>query len=82
MPITRAKSQHPLQVYLRQLTPEGREKLAEECGTTYDYLRKMCGNGGRQPSPALARTIAEKTGLDKAVLRPDIWEPEEQEAAA
>ena len=70
----RTKNDHPFQVYLRKLTPEQREKLAEDCGTKYDYLRKLCGNGGRKPSPELAKAIEENTGIHKGHLRPDIWD--------
>ncbi|WCD55606.1 hypothetical protein VAITEPHAGE_26 [Vibrio phage Vaitephage] len=83
MPINkRLKSEHPFQVYLRSLSPEQREKLADDCGTKYDYLRKLCGNGGRQPSPELAKTIEQFTGIHRGLLRPDIWEaPKDSQAA-
>lgn len=89
----RSKSEHIFQVYLRSLNQEERETLVTRCKTTYDYLRKLCGNGGRKPSPALAKTIAEevhKLSLEinkggdicKGHLRPDIWEVPKQSKAA
>lgn len=77
---TRTKSDHPFQTYLRSLSPEQREKLAEDCGTKYDYLRKLCGNGGRKPSPELAKKIEEITGIHRGHLRPDIWDAPKDDA--
>lgn len=75
----RTKSDHPFQVYLRALSPKGREALAEACDTTYDHLRRLCGNEKhRRPSIELAIKIAEHTGLDKSLFRPDVWEPEKK----
>lgn len=79
MPKKRTKSQHPFQVYLRALSPTGREALATACGTTYDHLRRLCGNENhRRPSIELAMKIADHTGLDKSLFRPDVWEPEKK----
>lgn len=81
---TTKKSQHPFQVYLRNLSAEEREKLAKDCGSKYDYIRKLCGNGKnkRKPSPDLSKKLEKITGIDRAHFRPDIWDlPKKKKAA-
>lgn len=82
MPKTQQTKVHPFQAYLKTLTPAQRDDLAEKCGTSYDYMRKLCGPSGRRPSINMAKLLEQHTGIDKAVLRPDVWElPKGKEAA-
>lgn len=79
---TTKKSKHPFQVYLRNLNADERTKLANECGSKYDYIRKLCGNEGRKPSPELSKKLEQITGINRAHFRPDIWDlPKKKKAA-
>lgn len=42
-------------------------ELAERCGIHFSYLSQL-ESGVRQPSAALARTLAEKLGVDFAAI--------------
>lgn len=64
--------------YLKTLTPEQKRQYAKACGTTREYLAQLSGNFS-QPSPQLARKLAEESGGQVTLtdLRPDIWLPDE-----
>lgn len=62
-----------LKAYFEATKPKERRVLAEQCGTSEEYLR-FCANGYRRPSPTMAmKLVAAEPRLKLAELRPDIW---------
>lgn len=53
----------------RELTLQA---LADRIGTSPGYLHDL-EKGRRRPSPALAKTIEEKTGISRRVLLPEVF---------
>lgn len=54
-------------------TPEQRRNLAKRLGTSYIYLSHVC-QGRRQLSWENALRYAAALKIDRALIRPDIWE--------
>lgn len=62
-----------LKAYFEATKPKERRALAEQIGTSEEYLR-LCANGHRQTGHVLAmKLVAAEPRLTLAELRPDIW---------
>ncbi|MGE5650925.1 MAG: hypothetical protein ACM34A_12080 [Bacillota bacterium] len=62
-----------MKAYMQQSTPEEREKLAKEVGSTVGYFYQIAG-GHKRPGPSLCKSlVAAEPRLTLGELRPDIW---------
>ena len=60
--------------WLRSLDKQALAAVAAACCTTAEYIRQISHfYGGRRPSVAMAKLLAEHTGLPRAAWRPDVW---------
>ncbi len=59
--------------FWKSLDKAEKVSLSEKCSSTPDYLRKIFCNPWRKPGTNLAKSLAEQTGLEKEVFRPDVW---------
>ena len=53
--------------------PETRKQLAQQLGTSQQYLYQIATNR-RRPSPAFSRKLEQVTGIHRSNFRPDIWD--------
>lgn len=71
---------HPITIYREQ-----HQLTLEQAGAQFGISKPSMWRieaGEQMPSPSLAKTIADKTGIPLWKLRPDIWDqPKDGEAA-
>lgn len=70
-----------LQQWLRDASPDERERVATAVQTSVAYLYQLAG-GHRRPGIDLAKRLASETGVPRAALRPDVWGDVEHEPSA
>ena len=62
-----------MKTYLKQATPEEREKLAKAVSSSVAYFYQIAG-GHKKPGPALCKALVRaEPKLTLGELRPDIW---------
>lgn len=62
----------PFKKYWTALSPQEKNQLASDLGTSFAYLSQIA-NGDRDPGHKLAKKMREKTGLSLKQIRPDIY---------
>jgi hypothetical protein len=63
-----------MKTYLKQATPEAREALAAEVGSSVGYFYLIAG-GHRNPGTDLCKLLVEaEPNLTLHDLRPDVWD--------
>jgi len=70
-----------MKIYWKKLSFIEKQKLAENIGTTPNYLRQVFLYG-RKPGHEITKKIEKFTNIPRYELRPDIYPPEEYKKAS
>ncbi|EGR3070276.1 hypothetical protein DMW20_12000 [Vibrio parahaemolyticus] len=65
------KRDHPFWRYWRGLSDEQKTEFAKSVGSSVNTLRQI---PDAQVSTSLAKKISERSKIDKAYFRPDVWD--------